>query len=148
MPSEESLRQGRYYAHPHNQFWKIMGKLFGAGPEMPYAARRRKLAARNVAVWDVLKYCERSGSLDSSIRRHTEVANDFPHFLKRHRRIRHIFFNGSKAEDSFRRHALPLLGERAASLRFERLPSTSPAHASRSLSQKLAHWKRIRAILW
>ena len=147
MPGAESLKQQQYYAHPRNQFWRLMGALFGAEPELPYPARVKKLTAQGVAVWDVLKLCERPGSLDSSIRRETEVANDFLSFLKRHPGIRYVFFNGSKAENLFESHLRSLLGERAASLRFERLPSSSPAHASLSFDQKLVRWKRIKAVL-
>ena len=48
LPSAESIRQGQYYAHPRNAFWPIMGALFGAGRELPYDRRLRKLAARGV----------------------------------------------------------------------------------------------------
>ena len=68
-----------------------------------------------------------------------EIANDFATFFRRHPRIAHVFFNGARAEQAFRRHALPGLG--AAGLRFARLPSTSPAHAARSLPQKRAAWR-------
>ena len=46
LPSAESIRQGEYYAHPRNAFWPIMVELFGAGRELPYAARLRQRAAR------------------------------------------------------------------------------------------------------
>ena len=54
-----------------------------------------------------------------------------------------VFFNGAKAEEAWRRHVEPHLAlERA--LRFERLPSTSPAHASRTWEAKLACWRAVR----
>ena len=50
------------------------------------------------------------------------------------------------AEQCFRKHVLPLLeplpGQRP--LHFQRLPSTSPAHASMTYQQKLKAWKVIR----
>lgn len=143
MPGAASLKARQYYAHPHNQFWRITGELVGAGPEISYAARARKLGSQNIAVWDVLKHCEREGSLDSSIVRTSEVANDFIGFFRRHPHIQAVFFNGAKAEQAFRRHVLPLLKEPLTSLRFERLPSTSPAHAGRSFQHKLRAWRRI-----
>ncbi len=147
MPSAASLKARQYYAHPHNQFWRIMNELFGAGPELGYAVRVRKLVSQKVAVWDVLKHCERAGSLDSSIVRTSEVANDFSGFFRRHPYIRTVFFNGAKAEQAFQRHALPLLKDSWADLRFERLPSTSPAHAGRSFQHKLREWRRIKEFL-
>ena len=34
LPSRRSLDEQRYYAHPRNQFWPIMGALFGAGIDL------------------------------------------------------------------------------------------------------------------
>jgi len=143
MPGAESLRRRQYYAHPHNQFWLIMGELFGAGPELPYAQRVERLLERGVAVWDVLKHCERDGSLDSGIRRDSEVVNDFAGFLVRHPSIRAVFFNGSKSEGVFSRSVRQRLGPRGAQLRCQRLPSTSPAHAGMPREAKLQAWRRI-----
>lgn len=147
MPGAESLRRRQYYAHPHNQFWPIMGALIGADRELPYARRVARLLERDVAVWDVLKQCERSGSLDGNIVRETEIANDFARFFRRHPSIRAVFFNGGKSESAFRRLVLPHLGARAAQLQFVRLPSTSPAHAGMARPAKLAAWQRVRDFL-
>ncbi|HUR40071.1 MAG TPA: DNA-deoxyinosine glycosylase [Verrucomicrobiae bacterium] len=150
MPGEESLRQRRYYAHPHNQFWPIMGALAGARPELPYAERVRMLRLRGIALWDVLECCERAGSLDGSIVTASEKPNNLPRFLRAHRRVRAVFFNGGKAASAFRRHVEPklhLLGERAESLRRVRLPSTSPAHAGMPRAAKLAAWRQIEEFL-
>lgn len=139
MPGAESLRRREYYAHPHNQFWPIMGALFGAGRELPYDARVQRLLERGVAVWDVLKHCERPGSLDGSIVPGSEIVNDFGAFFRAHPAIDAIFFNGAKSESVFRREvALPGRAPRCA-----RLPSTSPAHAGVSPAAKLAAWRRI-----
>jgi TDG/mug DNA glycosylase family protein len=143
MPGAESLRRREYYAHPHNQFWPIMGELFGAGPVLPYAARVERLLERGIAVWDVLKHCERAGSLDSSIVRASEVVNDFGAFFRAHPGIDAIFFNGAKSESVFLREvALP-----GRAVRCTRLPSTSPAHAGLSRAAKLAAWRRIEECL-
>lgn len=147
MPGEESLRRRQYYAFRHNQFWPIVGELFGIDPSLPYDARVERLVAQDVAVWDVLKRCEREGSLDGNIRPESEVPNDFKRFFREHPRIRAVFFNGTKSEHAFRRHVLPRLGERAALLHFARLPSTSPAHAGMPKAAKLKAWRAIREYL-
>lgn len=147
MPGEESLRQRQYYAYAHNQFWPIMGALFGADHDLPYRTRVARLLERDVAVWDVLKQCEREGSLDGSIVPGSEVANDFVGFFRRHPHIRAVFFNGAKSHSAFERHVRPRLGARAGSLRFQRLPSTSPAHAGLRPAAKLKAWRRIRDFL-
>lgn len=143
MPGAESLRRREYYAHPANQFWPIMGDLFNAGRELPYRRRVDTLLGHGVAVWDVLKQCDRSGSLDSAIRRGSEIVNDFARFFGRHRGVRAVFFNGSKAESVFLREVRASLGARALQLRYTRLPSTSPAHAGLSRAAKLEAWRRV-----
>lgn len=142
MPGEASLRAGQYYAHPRNHFWPIVGELLGFDPAMAYARRVRALGAARVAVWDVLQSCVREGSLDSAIDDGTLVPNDFAAFFRRHRQVTRVFFNGAKAEASYRRHVLPLVAVRQ--LTYLRLPSTSPANASQGYARKLAAWRAIR----
>jgi hypoxanthine-DNA glycosylase len=143
-PSVASLAKRQFYGHPQNAFWPIMGRLFGAGPDVPYEDRKRILCKSGVAVWDVLRECHREGSLDSAIEVDSEVANDFLAFLAGHRRIHSIFFNGTRAETAFRRHALASVAESHGSIRYTRLPSTSPAHAGRNFAQKLAAWRAVK----
>ena len=143
MPGEASLSAGQYYAHPRNAFWRIMGDLLGAGPALPYPARLARLTAAGIAVWDVVADCERRGSLDAAIVRESVQANNFRHFFAEHPGIEQIFFNGTAAENLFRRHVLPRLDRVPRELR--RLPSTSPAHAARGYAEKLAAWSVIVA---
>lgn len=141
MPGAASLAAGEYYAHPRNAFWPILGSLFGFDPLLPYPARCEALRNAGVALWDVLRACERRGSADAAIRRATQEANDIAGFLRQHRGIRAVFLNGTKAEDCFRRFAAPSL--QGFALRCERLPSTSPAHAGMSFERKLAAWRAV-----
>ena len=138
MPSAASLEQGEYYAHPRNQFWMIMGRLFGAGPDLPYAERCRRLMDCNVAVWDVIARCDRRGSLDSNITEASIVANNLAAFFRRHRRVGFVFFNGRKAEQIYARQTQP-----QRSLQCRRLPSTSPACATLSMHDKLRQWRVV-----
>lgn len=140
MPGEESLRMQQYYAHPRNAFWFIMGELFGAKPELPYQERVEILKNNQVAVWDVLKHCERKGSLDSDIIRASEVPNELGQFLKEHPTIRAVGFNGKKSFQVFQKHVYRDLSEEKRQLPFLHLPSTSPAYASLRREQKLALW--------
>ena len=147
MPSVASLAKRQYYGHPRNAFWPIMGRLFGAGPELPYRQRTRILREHGIAVWDVLRECCREGSLDTSIDRDSETPNDFVTFFADHPQIAAIFFNGQKAESAFRRHVLPLLKTSGHNVHYVRLPSTSPAHAGRSFTEKLAAWRTVSRAL-
>jgi double-stranded uracil-DNA glycosylase len=137
MPGKESLKQNQYYAHPQNAFWKIMGELVGAHPQLPYEERLHKLTAAHVALWDVLASCERESSLDTHIR--NETANDFTSFFEKHSHITHVFFNGAKAEQSFNKFVLEK--QILPQLAFLRLPSTSPAHAGMHYADKLQVWR-------
>jgi TDG/mug DNA glycosylase family protein len=141
MPGVASLSAGQYYAHRRNAFWPIMGALLGFDPAAPYAQRLAALQAAHIAVWDVLQSCTRPGSLDTSIARESEVANDFPRFFRQHPQVEHVFFNGTAAEAAFRRHVLPLLSQGWPAM--TRLPSTSPANASFSFERKLAAWREL-----
>lgn len=140
MPGLASLAAQQYYAHPRNAFWPIMGELFGAAPQLPYAERVQRLLAARVAVWDVLGACVRPGSLDSDIQSEGMEVNDFGGFLARHPGIARIYFNGAKAEQLFVSLAMPLL---PVELRLKRLPSTSPANAGMRLAQKLEAWRCV-----
>ena len=145
MPGVASLNAGQYYAHPQNRFWPIMGRLLGFDPaQTAYAKRKACLTEAGIALWDVLQSCERPGSLDSAIRRETQIANDFAAFFAAHPLICRVYFNGAHAEQVFRRYVRPSLSEPGA-LAFTRLPSTSPAHASLSFDDKLAQWAQILA---
>ncbi len=138
MPGERSLAARQYYAHPQNAFWRILCELLGIDRAATYAERIRALKAARIALWDVLHSCVREGSLDATIE--AETANDFAAFFSAHPSIGRVYFNGAKAEASFRRHVLPALLTR---LRYARLPSTSPAHASLPYARKLAAWRAI-----
>ncbi|MGA7750557.1 MAG: DNA-deoxyinosine glycosylase [Gallionella sp.] len=145
MPGKESLRAGQYYAHRRNAFWPIMGDLIGAVPTLPYEARTQILKSAGIALWDVLASCTRHSSLDADIEANSISANDFALFFLKHPDITHVYFNGSMAEQCFRKHVQPLLEPLLINrpLHYQRLPSTSPANASMRYEQKLRSWKVI-----
>ena len=140
MPGLKSLDEQQYYAHARNAFWPIMASLFNIELNLDYAERCQQLNQNHIAVWDVLKSCRRQGSLDQVIETDSIVANDFNAFLQQHNHIQRIFFNGGKAEQVFKRHVLPTLNVEQQ-LSFQLLPSTSPAHAAKSLDEKCQIWQ-------
>ncbi len=144
MPGIKSLEAAQYYAHPQNAFWKILSALFDM-PADDYAQRLRIITQNHLALWDVLQYCERTGSLDAAIDDATIQVNDFAGFLSAHPTITHIFLNGGKATQEFKRRAWPALPpDVTARLTVTQLPSSSPAHAGMRFEAKLDAWRVIR----
>ncbi len=136
MPSEASLAKSEYYGHPRNAFWPLVSALLGEPYREEYAARKAMLLRHGIALWDVAAACEREGSGDAAIRNVT--ANDFPSFFTAHPAVMHVFFNGSKAYELYKRH----VGFSEGRFRYDRLGSTSPAHAI-SFEERLNDWTRI-----
>lgn len=119
-----------------------MGELIDAGPELAYETRLQGLKSNGLAVWDVLKRCTREGSLDSRIDDLSIEINDFQSFYQEHPRLERVYFNGAKAEQVYYKQVKLLVSE-FPELQYERLPSTSPAHAAKSFTEKLKAWKVI-----
>ena len=130
MPGVASLAAARYYAHPRNQFWPLIGDLVGFDPALAYPERLAALAARGIALWDVLASCEITGASDASIRNATP--ND-PTPLLRDAPIARIFTTGAKSAQLYRRLIEPRLAATGITIGMTPLPSTSPANASMRL---------------
>ncbi len=141
MPGERSLEAAQYYAHARNAFWPIMDALFGIDANAPYTERLDGLVRNQVALWDVLRTCDREGSLDTRIR--NPVPNDFSAFFADHARIRAVFCNGRAAHELFTSLVVPRLAPIPDDLVVELLPSTSPANARLSLAEKTEIWRPV-----
>ena len=145
MPGVASLKAQQYYGHPRNAFWPIMRHLLHLPADSDYAAHCRALTHAGIALWDVLKTCTRSGSLDSAIVESSIVTNDFGAFFDTHPNVETLYFNGAKALASYEKHVLPDLAGAQAALPRIRLPSTSPAHAALKVEDKLRRWRCVVA---
>lgn len=136
FPGAASLAAGQYYAHPRNQFWRLISAVTGEDlAALPYAERLPRLLAHRIGLWDVLGACERKGSLDASIR--NAQANDFALLRERCPQLETIGFNG-QASGRF----APQFAQ--AGFRTVVLPSSSPAHASMSYERKLEAWLALK----
>lgn len=135
FPGAQSLAAAQYYAHPRNQFWKLVGALVGEDLyALPYAQRLERLLAHRIGLWDVLGACEREGSLDSAIRQ--PAANDFERLRTLCPQLDTVGFNG-QASGKF----APQFAQ--AGYRTVVLPSSSPAHMAMTFEQKLAVWRQL-----
>lgn len=143
MPGKVSLTAKQYYAHPRNYFWRFIESILGIQQCLPYEKRCTELMNCGIAVWDVLRTCTRTSSLDSDIVESSMVPNDFDAFLVTHSNISNIYFNGAKAEKIYMDHVLPILCSKSSKIETTRLPSTSPANASMPLEHKLNQWGTI-----
>lgn len=139
MPGVKSLEHGQYYAHPQNQFWRFMGDIYGATPDLSYHKRLDILINKGIAVWDVLQSCVRPGSMDSDIKE--AQPNDFADFFKSYSTIKKVVFDSAKAEEIFIKTQPVFMN-----VDFYRVPSPSPAHARLRYPEKLALWRKTLAL--
>ncbi len=140
LPGEASLAAGRYYAHPQNQFWRLIGGVIAQDfASLDYEARLAALNLANVGLWDTVASARREGSLDGALR---EVeGNPLGDLVATLPTLCAIGFNGATAAKIGRR----ALGETQIAL--IDLPSSSPAHARMSFADKAQRWKSVRQFL-
>lgn len=137
LPSARSLAERQYYAHPTNQFWRLLGEVVGRPlADLPYADRLAALRKARIGLWDVIRTAERRTSSDSDIRE-AEV-HDLASMVAGLPRLRVIAFNGGKAAAIGRRR-LPV----PESVRLIDLPSSSAAN-TQSFTSKLERWITLR----
>ena len=138
LPGDASLAARRYYAHPTNQFWRLLGGAIGEDLHgLPYEERLERLAERRVGLWDVIASATRRGSLDQAIR---EAAhNRIEHLLHDFPDLRAIAFNGSTSAAVGRK----LIGDPPPRVVLIDLPSSSAAN-TRAFAEKAAAWAQLR----
>lgn len=135
LPGDASLAAARYYAHPQNQFWRLLSPVVGADlAAMDYDARLAALLDAGIGLWDVVAAADRAGSTDAAIRDHRP--NDLPALVTTLPRLRAIAFNGGTAY-RLGRHVLAGTG-----LPLIALPSSSPLHTV-GLAAKQAEWSAL-----
>ena len=141
LPGEASLRAQRYYAHPRNQFWRLLGASIDERlASLPYDQRLVRLAARGIALWDVVGEARRRGSLDAAIRGATP--NRLVDYVATHSGLRAVAFNGQMASKLGR---MALSGQDR--LQLIDLPSSSPAYTA-AFETKLATWSQLGPLAW
>jgi len=137
LPGDASLAAKRYYAHPTNQFWRLLGAAIGEELHaLDYDARLARLAERRIGLWDVIASASRPGSLDQAIREAEH--NQIEHLLRDFPDLRAIAFNGGTAA----RIGRQLIGDPPPGLSLIDLPSSSAAN-TRPLAEKATAWSRL-----
>ncbi|MBO9698019.1 MAG: DNA-deoxyinosine glycosylase [Sphingopyxis sp.] len=140
LPGVRSLAERQYYAHPTNQFWRLLGAVINRPlTDMTYDERLGALREAKVGLWDVIRSAERRSSSDSEIR---EVeAHDLAALVGTLPDLRMIAFNGGKAAAIGRRQLPGVEGVEVVDL-----PSSSAANTG-GYAGKLERWLRLRAVL-
>ena len=140
LPGAMSLAEGRYYANPRNQFWRLAGAVIEKDlVALGYEARLLALLEGGIGLWDTVAAATREGSLDQNIRLH--AASDLAALAARLPALRAVGFNGGKSASIGR----PQLAGRP-DLALVDLPSSSPAF-TRPFGQKLERWLELRRYL-
>lgn len=124
MPSVKSLEQNFYYMNKQNRFWKIIGILVGSTLNN-IEDYKNALNCLHIALFDVIKSCERQGSADSKIKNIeinniSALLNDYPYITK-------IINNGKMSYNLYNKYIKDIKVPNVY------LPSTSPANARFSL---------------
>jgi TDG/mug DNA glycosylase family protein len=137
LPGDASLATRSYYAHPTNQFWRLLGSAIGEDLQrLSYDERVDRLAHRRIGLWDVIASASRRGSLDQAIREAEH--NQVEHLLHNFPDLCAIAFNGTTAAAIGRK----LIGEPSPHLMLVDLPSSSAAN-TRTFAEKAKAWSRL-----
>ena len=136
LPGEASLRAERYYAHPRNQFWRLLELVLEEPVEaLGYENRLAVLQRRGIALWDTVASARRQGSLDGAMR--GIAANPLGKLIGGLRELQAVAFNGGTAARIGRR----ALG--TTHLDLIDLPSSSPA-LTLPFADKAERWAVLR----
>ena len=134
---EASLAAKLYYAHPTNQFWRLLGAAIGEELQpLSYERRLERLAYRRIGLWDVIASANRRGSLDQAIREAEH--NQIEHLLNNYPELRAIAFNGTTAAAVGRK----LIGAPPPHIVLIDLPSSSAANTT-PFGDKAKAWSRL-----
>ncbi len=139
FPSVKSREALFFYGHPQNRFWKLVASIFEEDLPVTVEEKRALLLKHNIAVWDVIKSCDITGSSDASIK--NVVPNDLSIILNV-ADIRNIYVNGKTAYKYYEKYARPVIHRDAICL-----PSTSPANAAWNMERLENEWRVIKTII-
>ncbi len=139
FPSVKSREQGFFYGHPQNRFWKVTAGVMGQDVPLDIEAKKTFLSGNHIALWDVIRSCDITGSSDASIKNVTP--NDLRVILDK-APVKMIFVNGKTALRFYNKYTKELTKREAFCL-----PSTSPANAAWKVDRLIEEWGIIRDYL-
>ncbi len=140
LPGEMSLAAGRYYAHPQNALWRLVGHVLDEDiAALAYEQRLERLLARGIGLWDTIETARRIGSLDSAIK--DAEARDLKALAATLPSLRALAFNGGTST----KIGMKMMA--GSDLALIGLPSSSPAYAAMRFEQKAQAWSALRDYL-
>lgn len=136
MPGDRSIADSEYYSHPRNRFWPLICELTGNKKNINYNEKKSILLSNKIALWDVVHKANRPGSLDSNIA--NEQPNDINAFIRGHKNLRIIVFNGATAQKLYDKYFA-----RLDNITYKKMPSTSPANTASTLDKLQDSWSVV-----
>lgn len=135
FPSVKSRENNFYYGHPQNRFWRVTAAVFSRPVPNTVDEKKGFLLENGIALWDVIKSCEITGSADSTIK--SVTPNDLSEILSVGS-IKHIYANGKTAQKLYNKYI-----KKSTGFEIIALPSTSPANAAFSMEKLIKEWNVI-----
>jgi hypoxanthine-DNA glycosylase len=135
FPSLKSFENNFYYSHPKNQFWPILSNIFNVNANTQ-SQRIELLKNEKIALWDIVKSCERKNSSDSNLK-NVEV-HDLNDLIKNYPNIKAILFTSKKALYFYQKYH-----KKINNIIINYLPSPSTAYASMTQIEKAEIYRNI-----
>lgn len=136
FPSVKSRENKFFYSHPQNRFWKIIAYITNTSPVPSTIDEKKNMLLNNkIALFDVIKSCDITGSSDTSIK---NVEPWDLSIILDSCNIKKIYANGNKAYELYMKYCYNNL-----KCSIIKLPSTSPANASFNFERLLSEWSQI-----
>lgn len=136
FPSVKSRENKFFYSHPQNRFWKIIAYMTNTSPVPSTIDEKKNMLLNNkIALFDVIKSCDITGSSDTSIK---NVEPWDLSIILDACNIKKIYANGNKAYELYMKYCYNNLKRSII-----KLPSTSPANASFNFERLLSEWSQI-----
>lgn len=139
FPSVLSRKSNFYYGHPKNRFWYLLSTILQVPLPTSIEEKKQLLLNNHIALFDVIKSCEISGSSDSSIKK--VIPNDLKLIIQ-NSNIKTIFLNGKTAYNLYQKYL-----KDQYEIEYFLLPSSSPANAKYTMDKLLADWQKITLYL-
>lgn len=136
IPSPVSRKQGFYYAHPQNRFWKVLEKVYNEKIEGDISSKKKFLTKHRIALWDVLESCYIEGAKDSSIK--DPKPNDINKIIL-NSKVKKIFTLGRVSYNLYNKYCYPNTNIKAIYL-----PSTSPLNCALNLEKLTEKYQIIK----